>query len=519
MSARPKNVLLITADQFRGDCLSSLGHPNVRTPNLDRLAASGTHFTRHYAQASPCGPSRASLLTGLYAMNHRSVRNGTPLDRRHATLPGEVRKAGLTPTLFGYTDTSLDPRGRDPADPALRTYESAMPDFDVGIRLPEHPEAWLAHLKAKGYRFPDGGKKPWYKPQDLPGAGARGPTWAPARAKAEDSETAFLTDAALAHVAKGRDPWFVHVSYIKPHPPFIASAPYHDLIDPAAVALPVRAENADVEAKMHPWLSWKLPNLSKSQWTEAGPLDPAKISERDLRQLRATYYGMIAEVDAEIGRLLARLEAMNALDQTLIVFTSDHGELLGDHWMLGKDGWHDGAFHIPLIVRVPGMPSDAQGRKVAAFSEAVDVMPTVLDWLGRSVPMACDGDSLMPWLRGETPTDWRVEAHWEYDFRDIESQAPEDALLLSSDQCALSVIRGKRFKYVHFAGLPPILYDLKKDPGELRNWADDGGYAGVLLTYAQRMLTWRMLHADRTLSRHWLGPDGPIERPGPRVRS
>jgi len=510
MSTRPKNVLLITADQFRGDCLSSLGHPNVRTPHLDKLAATGAHFTRHYAQASPCGPSRASLLTGLYMMNHRSVRNGTPLDRRHATLPGEARKAGLRPKLFGYTDTSLDPRGRDPADPALRTYEGVMPEFDIGIQLAEYPAAWLGELAARGYALAKDGKKPWYQPQALPGAAARGPTWAPALFKAEDSETAFLTDAALRHIATERDPWLVHVSYIKPHPPFI---------DPALVTMPQRAADAASEAKTHPWLAWKLPSLSKTQWTEAGALDPATISDRDLRQLRATYYGMIAEVDDQIGRLLGRLEASGALENTLVIFTSDHGELLGDHWMLGKDGWHESAFHIPLIVRAPDMPMDARGRKIASFTEAVDVMPTMLDWLGRPVPMACDGASLLPWLRGETPVDWRIEAHWEYDFRDIENQAPENALLLASDQCALAVIRGKRFKYVHFAGLPPILYDLKKDPGELRNWADDAGYTGVMMTYAQRMLNWRMVHADRTLSRQWLGPQGVIERPGPRVRS
>jgi arylsulfatase A-like enzyme len=518
--SKPRNVLLITADQFRGDALSALGHPNVRTPNLDRLAASGVHFVRHYAQASPCGPSRASLLTGLYMMNHRSVRNGTPLDARHATLPGELRKAGLAPTLFGYTDTSLDPRERDPADPALKTYEGVMPGFDVGLYMSEHPKAWLAYLEAQGYAIPKSGSRPWYKPDAKGDAGAdRGATWAPAFYKKEHSETSFLTDAALRHLAHPAEPWFVHVSYIKPHPPFVATAPFHDAVDPAQVSLPARAENAATEAKLHPWLAWKLANQSKNGWTEAGPLDPARISDRDLRQLRATYFGMIAEVDEQIGRLLGKLEASGELDRTLVIFTSDHGELLGDHWMLGKDGWHDGAFHIPLIVRAPETPADNRGRRVTAFTEAVDVMPTILDWLGRAAPTACDGDSLMPWLKGESPVVWRTEAAWEYDYRDIAGQIPESALLLSSDQCSLGVIRGKRFKYVHFAGLPPILYDLKKDPGELRNWANDGGYAGVLLHYAQRMLTWRMLHADRGLSRQWLGPTGPIERTGPRTRA
>ena len=104
------NLLLITADQWRGDCLGIAGHPVVRTPNIDRLAVRGTWFARHYGQCSPCGPSRASLYTGLYQMNHRVVCNGTPLDRRHDTIALAMRRLGYRPTLFGYTDQAADPR-------------------------------------------------------------------------------------------------------------------------------------------------------------------------------------------------------------------------------------------------------------------------------------------------------------------------------------------------------------------------------------------------------------------------
>ena len=112
MTDQPRKVLFITVDQWRGECLSVLGHPVVRTPHLDTLARDGTLFRRHYASCSPCGPSRASLLTGMYLMNHRSGRNGTPLDQRHTNLAWEVRRLGFDPTLFGYTDTSPDPRSR-----------------------------------------------------------------------------------------------------------------------------------------------------------------------------------------------------------------------------------------------------------------------------------------------------------------------------------------------------------------------------------------------------------------------
>ena len=117
---QPRKVLFISADQWRGECLSALGHPVVKTPHLDALASDGVLFRQHFSVTAPCGPSRASLHTGLYLMNHRSCRNGTPLDERHTNLAKEVRQLGLDPMLFGYTDTSADPRGRHPDDPALR---------------------------------------------------------------------------------------------------------------------------------------------------------------------------------------------------------------------------------------------------------------------------------------------------------------------------------------------------------------------------------------------------------------
>ena len=135
MSKTTKNVLFITADQWRGECLSSLGHPIVKTPNLDALAAAGTLFCRHYAQATPCGPSRASLYTGLYLQNHRSVMNGTPLDDRHTNIAREARKAGYDPALFGYTDISADPRGRDSDDPELRTRVGLLPGMTPVVRI------------------------------------------------------------------------------------------------------------------------------------------------------------------------------------------------------------------------------------------------------------------------------------------------------------------------------------------------------------------------------------------------
>ena len=236
-----RNILLITSDQWRADCLSTFGHPCVETPVYDRLIEDAVAFRNHYSVCAPCGPARASLLTGMYLQNHRSVRNGTPLDDRHTNVAREVRKAGYLPKLFGYTDTSLDPRRYDETTVLSLGYENLMPGFEEGLLLPaEQPTSWLNYLREQGYDFRSLDEA--YAPVDnYPGAKDRGRTFAPPRYSAEHSQTAFLTREVIDYVTNAGDGWFVHLSYLRPHPPFIAPEPYNSMYDPASVPLPVRA--------------------------------------------------------------------------------------------------------------------------------------------------------------------------------------------------------------------------------------------------------------------------------------
>ena len=245
--ATRRNVLLITVDQWRGDCLGVARHPVVRTPNLDRLASEGVLFRRHYAQAAPCGPSRASLHTGQYLMKHRSGLNGTPLDARFTNLALEARAAGYDPVLFGYTDASPDPRTLAPDDPRLSSYEGVLPGYRAVVDLPEHLRAWGVWLRTQGYDVPDDVREMY-----TPVSDARG---APVAYAAEHTEAAFLTGAVLDHVAGTSEPWFVHAAYIRPHPPFVAPEPYASMYDPADVPEPVRAETFEAEGAVHPVLA------------------------------------------------------------------------------------------------------------------------------------------------------------------------------------------------------------------------------------------------------------------------
>lgn len=507
MNRRP-NILFITADQWRGDCLSALRHPCVRTPNLDALADAGVLFASHYCQAVPCGPSRASLHTGLYMMNHRSVTNGTPLDRRHGNWALRFREAGYDPVLFGYTDTSADPRDYPQDAPELRTYEGLLPGLRPEVLLNESDvSAWAAWLADQGESLPARGYDLYLNKAAQPEWEQGGSVPAPLALNAELHDTRFLTDRAIDYIRNQSEPWCVHLSLLRPHPPWIAPEPYNALYPPDELPGFRRADSAEAEAQQHPWLAWQL----EQRFARAPDL------EARLRRLKASYFGLMTEVDDNVGRLLTALETAGAWQNTLIIFTSDHGEQMGDHWLLGKCGYFDQSYHIPLIVRDPRPQADAtRGRVREEFTEHVDVMPTLLAWLGLPADPAGDGRSLTPLLEDAAAPGWRDAAHWEFDFRDPTSPAAEAALGLPQHACNLTVLRDRSFKYVHFAGLPPLLYDLQEDPHELTNRAEDPALLPVRLAYAERLLDWRARHLDQTLTHVKLTENGAVYRPAPR---
>jgi arylsulfatase A-like enzyme len=490
------NILFITCDQWRGDSLSATGHPSVRTPHVDALARDGVLFSRHYAAAAPCSPARACIYTGLYQMNNRVCRNGTPLDARHDTIALAARRAGYTPTLFGYTDTSPDPRGLDPADPSLRTYEGVLPGFVPRVLLPEHQKPWLSWLSARGIDasagFPD-----IHRPR------ARG-------AEVSTSPPVYGSDATPAAFIAGEfvrwlgeqeaaDPWFAHLSFISPHPPFIVPEPFNTMYDAGDGPPLRRAASLEAEAAIHPLAAWGLDKLKKNKFLPGARGKVRDWSEDQVRQIRAIYWGMISEVDTQLGRIFAAVGERGGWDDTIVVFMSDHAEMMGDHFSMGKGGFFDQSYHVPLVIRDPRRPK-GRGRRVEAFTEAVDVMPTLLDLIGAPVPSHLDGASLLPFLDGSEPRRWRDAAHWEFDFRSVVEGEAERHFGLSSRQCNLAVLRTERWKYVHFGGLPPVLFDLANDPHETRNLASDAGYRAERLDMAERLLAWRAEHLDQSLA-------------------
>ncbi len=500
------NVLFITADQWRAECLSALGHPTVRTPNLDELARQGVLFKKHFANAVPCGPSRASLHTGMYLQNHRSGTNGTPLDARHSNWAKEAAAVGYDPVLFGYTDTSLDPRELGEDDPWLRTYEGPLPGIRPLVLMGETPYPWTDWLKAKGYVVPEPIARAYAYRADGPDYEDGAPVPKPLGYPAEVDDTNFLVDRCIDYIRDATGPFVAHLSILRPHPPFIAPEPYNAMYDPPSLPGFARLATPKEEAVQHPWLAHQL---SRRQFV-------APADERKLRRMKAVYYGLMSEVDDSLGRLLAFLKETKRWDNTLIVFTSDHGEQMGDHWLLGKCGYFDASYRIPLIIRDP-RSGKAHGHVVDRFTENVDIMPTLLEAIGADIPLQCDGRSLAPFIDGlAAPKNWRSEAHWEFDFRDPSDPRAEHALDLTLHQCTMNIVRGERFKYVHFTKLPPLLFDLEQDPGEFVNRAGDPDYLPVQLEYAQKLLSWRMNHDEHALTHIALTHDGPVSRPSLR---
>ncbi len=469
------NVLFVTLDQFRGDTFGAAGHPLVRTPTLDRISREGVRLQRHFSQAAPCAPGRAALYTGTYQMNNRVVANGTPLPTGLANIATVARSAGYDPTLFGYTDQGLDPTDSEGTDdPRLDNYDGILPGFSVGLYLPESQAGWIQYLRAKGYDVESG--------------------WAPAlrgepERDAKDSLSGFLTTRFIDWLDHQESGWFAHLSYLRPHPPYAAAGEFSRLYDPADVELPLEPVSSEFRHPLH--------ELALGVAASAAPTD-----HDALRRLRAQYYGMISEVDHQLGRVVRSIEERGEWDDTLVVITSDHGEQLGDHGLVEKLGFFPQSYHIIGLWRDPR--ADHAGTTIDKFSENVDLLPTLCEALGVAQPVQCDGRSLIPLFSGRAP-EWRTAAHYEWDYRYFSinrraRQWPDDRTL-SLRNLAVSV--GEDCAYVQFADGSFRCFDLKADP----TWRSECTDVTRVLAAAQEQLTWRQEHLTRDMTDMLLGPE------------
>ncbi len=485
-------------DQLRFDYLGCYGHPTLRTPNIDALAGQGVRFTNAYVQSPVCGPSRMSTYTGRYSRSHGSTWNSFPLRLGEMGIGDHLRPLGIRTALCGKSHVVADTAGmaRAGIDPNSETGKLvAQGGFELWDRLDGvHPAKGRApshyndYLRNKGMN----GDSPWESWANAPEGddGEALSAWhmthanRPAKCPEEDSETAYTTDRAIEFIDDaGDDPWCLHLSYIKPHWPYLASAPYHDMYS-ADDILPVkRSEQERTDA--HPFMA----AIQNSRVCTV--FNKSEVRERVI----PVYMGLITQIDDHIGRLRDHLQAIGQDKNTLIVFTSDHGDYLGDHWLGEKDLYHDCSVKVPLIVMDPSDQSDAtRGTVDDTLVEAIDLLPTFIEYCGGEVPNhIVEGHSLMPILQGEDRPlrDYIIS---EYDFSTRMARLDLD---LPVSDCRTQMVYDGRYKLIHIEGMRPILYDLKSDPDEFNDIGADPTSEPIIARLKAHLLDWALKHHTR----------------------
>ena len=469
MTRRARNILFIMCDQLRADHLSCFGHPRLQTPHLDALAARGVIFDRAYVQSPVCGPSRMSYYTGRYVHSHGASWNFVPLKVGEMTIGDHLRPLGVRSVLVGKTHMRADLAGmsRLGIDPksmiGVRISECGFDPYerDDGIHpLSGHdPDPkYSDYLRRHGF----GGDNPWeaWANSVVDDEGSVRSGWflkysnRPARVPDEHSETPYITRRAMDFIAQaGDEPWLLHLSYIKPHWPYIVPEPYARMYKPEDALPVVRAEREleDPHTVYRAMMNHRVSRIfSKSGVRET---------------VMPGYMGLIKQIDDQLGVLFRFMDARGLMENTMIVFTSDHGDYLGDHWMGEKDLFHEPVIRAPLIVYDPDGRADVtRGTRCQALVEAVDLAPTFLDvYGGAPVPHVIDGRSLRPLLFGAQPADWRREVVCEYDFSFQDARIELD---VRPRDAWLRMIFDGRWKYVLVENHRPMLYDLQTDPNE-----------------------------------------------------
>ena len=493
------NILFIMYDQLRFDYLSCAGHPHLHTPNFDRVAAMGVRFTNAYVQSPICGASRMCYYTGRYASSHGAQWNGFPLRVGEQTLGDHLRREGMACWLIGKTHMRADAEGMErlglSADSVIGARQAEC-GFDIWARddglwaqgpdgfYDERRSPFNEYLKSRGYD----GENPW---ADYANAGISDEQIAsgwmfrnadkPANIREEDSETPWLTSQTIDFMDKAKGPWCAHVSYIKPHWPYIVPAPYHNMYGANHVPHAIRA---DVEREdPHPVFGAYMGNKI------ARAFQKDEVREKVI----PAYMGLIKQCDDQLGRLLDHLDATDRLKDTMIVLTSDHGDYLGDHWLGEKDLFHEPSVKVPMIVYDPRSCADpARGTTCDALVESIDLAATFVEAAGGAVPdHIIEGRSLLPWLRGETP-DWRRFAISEYDY----SATPQCVKLgLKPRDARLFMVFDGRYKMMHAeGGFRPMVFDLQTDPDEFHDLAKGDAHQaeidrlyGMLAEWGRRM--------------------------------
>lgn len=490
MADRP-NILWITTDQQRFDTIHAHGNAAIHTPNLDRLAAEGLSFLQTYCQAPICTPSRASFMTGRYPASHHVHRNGND----HWPAAEKILPAILKET----TDYTTGLIGKHHLSRSEDRIELIPED---GYDVAELSDCWpIGRAYDDWLKHKHGVEDPLKLYPDLLSKAPR--DYGPGLPM-ELQQSTWWAERASAFIEAQKDsPWFLNLNAVDPHPPFFPPKEFLDRYDPEDMPLPLFRES-DVARQEEFWeidQQWKkIQDVRHYDAAQDIDQSPTPLEDRNLfdfppdtydaRMVKACYYAMIEMVDDRIGAVLKALDDSGQAENTVVIFTSDHGEMMGDHGMLYKGcRFFEGLVHVPLIIRWPGVT--APGTQTDALVELVDLAPTVLDIAGVDLPYNMQGKSLADLLTGNAKSH---KPHVVCEFNEALAGMPH--------QSHGTMVFDGRYKtcMYHDAGKAEI-FDLQEDPGEFVSLWDKPGFEREQIRLLRQHLDAVMATSDAGIER------------------
>ncbi len=445
------NILFLMDDQHRGDCLGIDGNSAVHTPNLDRIAREGARFTRAYSSTPTCTPARTALLTGLSPWHHGMLGMTRMAARYPLEKPRALRDSGYTTTTIGKNHFAPMRNGHGYQRMILDEHcpcgnFAAVPDTEPRTDYESwfYSQAPLLDPHATGLGWNDYEGRPFALPERL-----HATTWT------GDTAVNFLQSYNAA------EPFFLKVSFIRPHSPY----------DPPERFMKRYADAPLPEARAGKWADKYRPRNSAKRDIWHGELSPAEV-----RRSRQAYYGCVTQVDEQIGRILEVLENRGMLDETLIIFTSDHGDMTGDHHLWRKSYAYEPSARIPMLMRWPtGLLSARRGQVFHQPVELRDLLPTFLEAAGAEPARPVDGRSLLSLVR-DNGRGWR-------EFIDLEHN-----VCYSPDTHWNALTDGKTKYIFHARDGAEQLFDLAADPHELTDLSGSTAHTALLRTWRNRMI-------------------------------
>ena len=484
------NILFLMTDQHRWDCIGANGNDLIKTPNLDRLASEGANFTHCFVQAPVCVPSRVSFFTGRYPHSHRNRVNYTPLDRSEVLMQQRLRDAGYATASVGklhYYPPDVAEAKRTGFDfVELHDAVGSLDRFSdyIAWRKQHDPQADIGHREfAKN--IPDG-QNPFRQAIDE-----------------QYTETTWVGERTrhyIRELAAGDQPFFLFSSFWKPHSPFEVPQPFDAMYNDVDIPLPQQMTLEQIR-RMPPPLRTLILRFR-----------PVYDTDRErLQWIYRSYYGAISHIDREIGLILDTLEEVGAANDTIVVFSSDHGDQLLEHGLMGKNCFFDASVRVPFMIRYPGRVQPGQHNELI---ESVDLLPTLFDLSGLEEPYENQGRSLAGLITSDGGEYLPREAVFsENVIPEVITGGRDEFEFIKGEGIRgtrhpdAKMVRTRRWKYVYYPDGFAELYDLEADPREMHNLADDDQHREQVIEMKDRLLHW-LTTADEAdqIAPRWLKP-------------